>query len=647
MPEALDGLPRRVADWAVNRSLAPTSVNGISLALGLCAAAWFSAGTRLDNIRGAVALLASYLAWRAARWLGGPASRAGAARSARAAAGTLAELSGTVSDYAVYAGLAVGGYEARWSGTWALATAVVIATAVRTTAVACGGHVAGGSGQPNPLSSLLRGFLAFSAGGRVAVIVVAAPVWGAHATLLILLEWGIIATAYVITGHGPERVAVEDTPGRFRPAGRFEVAGAPVRVGSATRAELSAPPEPSVRTELSARAEFSTRVDSPAAADASVTEDSPAPADAAVVEGSPAGADAAVVDGTAARADAFVMKDSRAGADESVMKDSPAGADAFVMKTSVVSAVPADQMRLLDSPAQADQAGPDSPGRADPVARADSPVPGDSRAGMDSPARAQGRARVDPRARLGTAGLSTSAALTRLASGAGQSETPLALASSSETTMTLELMIHQEPGGGQDPKPKTFLEPRARATIAAYRDDGAAAVWLSRVVRGQFVPLPPAVAGLAATSFLAWLGMRNLGGLLLLTPLVVMLLAAFGSGHPHNGRLDWLVPALLVAGQLVYIAAIGFSFGVWAPVTFTLCALIALRYVGLARRDRRDAARGPETRLGWEGRMLAVGIGAMLGITVVAFIALSIYVAVLVCGRVRASVLALEAADRP
>ena len=70
-------------------------------------------------------------------------------------ASTLAELSGTVSDYAIYAGLAVGGYEARWGGTWELATAVVIATAVRRTAVACGVHVAGGSAEQNPLGSLI------------------------------------------------------------------------------------------------------------------------------------------------------------------------------------------------------------------------------------------------------------------------------------------------------------------------------------------------------------------------------------------------------------------------------------------------------------------------------------------------------------
>src|SRR5262249_2916539 len=310
---------------------------------------------------GAVALFASYLAWRAARWLAGLAPGAGTARPARPGAGTLSELSGTVSDYAVYAGLAVGGYEAHWSGTWELAAAVVIATAGRGTAPAGGGDVGGRPGDPNSRSRLLGGFLAFSAGGRVAVIVSAAPIWGAHATLLILLEWGIIATAYVITGHGPERVAVGDAPGRFRPAGRAEAAGSPVRVGSSTRAQLPAPQEPSARTELSARAEFSARVDSPAPAGAPVAE------------------------------------------------DSPAGADASVIKNSVVRAVPAARRVFPDSPSQADQAGsPKSPGLAAPVAHADTPDPGNSRPGTDPPARAPGPGPVDSPIRLGSAGLSTS-----------------------------------------------------------------------------------------------------------------------------------------------------------------------------------------------------------------------------------------------
>jgi hypothetical protein len=44
--------------------------------------------------------------------------------------------------------------------------------------------------------------------------------------------------------------------------------------------------------------------------------------------------------------------------------------------------------------------------------------------------------------------------------------------------------------------------------------------------------------------------------------------------------------------------------------------------------------------------MLVVGVGAMLGVPVVAYAALSAYVAVLVLGRVRTSVLAVRAAER-
>ena len=216
---------------------------------------------------------------------------------------------------------------------------------------------------------------------------------------------------------------------------------------------------------------------------------------------------------------------------------------------------------------------------------------------------------------------------------------PLTLADPGEPTMTLELLIPADVAEAGEPASKTVLDPRALATMVACRDDGSAAVWLGQLVRGQFVPLPPAVAGLAATSLLAWLGMRNLPGILLLTPLVVMLLAAFGSTHPHAGRLDWLTPAVLLAGQLVYIAALGFAFGVPAPLTFGLCALIALRYVELATRPGQRAGPGPDTRLGWEGRMLILGIGAMVGVATVGYAALAAYLVVVIAARVASSYL--------
>jgi hypothetical protein len=181
--------------------------------------------------------------------------------------------------------------------------------------------------------------------------------------------------------------------------------------------------------------------------------------------------------------------------------------------------------------------------------------------------------------------------------------------------------------------------------MTACRDDGVTSIWLGRVVRGEFVPLPPALAGLCATALLAWLGMRELPGILLLTPLVVMLLGAFGSRHPHDGRMDWLTPAVMLASQLLYFAAVGFAFRVPPPVTFTLCGLVALRYIELISRARPGT--GPDTKLGWEGRMFIVGVGAIVGIAMVAYLVLAAYLLMLVCAEVsRGRLVAPEGGNR-
>ena len=138
------------------------------------------------------------------------------------------------------------------------------------------------------------------------------------------------------------------------------------------------------------------------------------------------------------------------------------------------------------------------------------------------------------------------------------------------------------------------------------------------------------LVGLFVTCVLAALGLGNLPGILVLTPVEAMMLAALGARHPHDGRLDWLVPALLMAGECVFLAALGLSYRAAAWLVFALLAAVLMRHVDLAFRAR--AGRGLPADvfgLGWEGRMLLAGVAAVAGLVPFAYLLLSGYLWVL------------------
>lgn len=196
----------------------------------------------------------------------------------------------------------------------------------------------------------------------------------------------------------------------------------------------------------------------------------------------------------------------------------------------------------------------------------------------------------------------------------------------------------------------------ASATLLRLRDDGALARGLGALVRGNVLPLPPAILGLAAVSALAALGLHGLPGALTIGPAIVMLLAAPGSGSPHAGRLDWLVPVLLVGAQVLYLAAAGEGGRVPGPLIFALLAALLLRYAELAcsgrpvflTRSHGHLGWGREygTELGWEGRVLFAGLTAAMGFATAGYLALTVYLAVLVGAKVVRSCLTPEEDSR-
>ncbi len=194
-------------------------------------------------------------------------------------------------------------------------------------------------------------------------------------------------------------------------------------------------------------------------------------------------------------------------------------------------------------------------------------------------------------------------------------------------------------------RPSDTVTPDASG-VAGYRGDGPVSAWIGGFVAGRIPPMAPLLVGLLVTCMLAALGLRNLPGILVLTPAEAMLLAALGSSHLHDGPHDWRVPTLLQAGEYIFLAAAGYAGRVPAPVTFGLIAAVALRHLDMAWRARNRVPlswfmgehwvrlpRADWRGFGWEGRMILAGIALMGGVTPLLYMALAAYLA------------ALEAAD--
>ncbi len=603
-PSLLTDAGRLLAIWARGRSLRPSSVCGISVALALCAAGWFSAGTRADNIRGAAALWVGYLAVIAGRKMASwpparqPRGRGVAVSNASQIAGIrwLALLAWRMSECAIYAGLAVGAAAERWGGVWVLGIAVLGLVAVRDLMTAMGRPGPGGpreSGEPEH-GLLRRGadmFLTMPAGGRVLLIGVVAPAWGCRAALLALIDWGIIAIGYGLAGQagsqtrsrGPD--AEQDAGPGAQPDARLDAElqeSAGHLSGSANRR----------RGRLRGR-RGRRDADGAGSETARQTDDRPGRAD-------PLGTSGLVV----------LLRpgwdtDDEPGDEPALAADAGRGADRDLVVDTLpdLALSPGPQPVAAQGPQAAADIGPEDEAETMPIEISGALLAAEAEAAL---AMEAGTARRAP---------------TSAGRGAGTEDSRAAV-----------------PGLSQ-----------AGATIIRLRDDGMLARQIGRVARGNLLPLPPAVLALAATAAQTYLGLHSLPSILLLTPPLIMLLAAPGSSHPHAGRLDWLVPAVLLGWQFLYLGAIGLAEAVPGPVVFALGAVLLLRYADLACPDRPvvlaasvlpgEPAHERGIALGWEGRMLFIGAGVAVGIGTFAYLAMTAYLGVLICAKIVTSCL--------
>ncbi|WP_431899278.1 DUF5941 domain-containing protein [Micromonospora chalcea] len=172
------------------------------------------------------------------------------------------------------------------------------------------------------------------------------------------------------------------------------------------------------------------------------------------------------------------------------------------------------------------------------------------------------------------------------------------------------------------------------ATVDAglHRDDGL----LARTLPTARRPLLLAVLGaLGSAGTLVWalLAVHGGGDLPVWVPvlaLVLLLGAAQASRAPHEGSLDWLVPAALRAAEYLFAIAVGVAGRAPAWLIFGYVLVLTLHHYDLtARLEKRQSAPPLHAAtLGWPGRSLLLAIGLIAGYASIALATLGAYLLV-------------------
>ncbi|GAB1644743.1 DUF5941 domain-containing protein [Krasilnikovia sp. MM14-A1259] len=159
-----------------------------------------------------------------------------------------------------------------------------------------------------------------------------------------------------------------------------------------------------------------------------------------------------------------------------------------------------------------------------------------------------------------------------------------------------------------------------RADRARHRDDGplvrtvlARAGWSAPLVLAAVAAVVPAV--LIAVLLVAG-PPDGVSRVALAVAAVLVLGAGLSARAPHDGPLDWLVPAALRAAEYLTVVAVSLVGDVPTPVTYALLFALALRHYDVTARMEKGAPAAAATGavLGWDGRVLLLALAGVVGV---------------------------------
>ncbi|RZU51706.1 phosphatidylglycerophosphate synthase [Krasilnikovia cinnamomea] len=172
-----------------------------------------------------------------------------------------------------------------------------------------------------------------------------------------------------------------------------------------------------------------------------------------------------------------------------------------------------------------------------------------------------------------------------------------------------------------------------RPDRARHRDDGPL---VRHVLARAGWPAPLALAAAAAlvpAVLIAVLLVAAPPGGAARIALAVAALLVLGAGlaarAPHDGPLDWLVPAALRAAEYLTVVAVSLVGDVPTPVTYALLFALAVRHYDVTARMEKAAPVAAATGavLGWDGRVLLLAAAGVAGLATDAEAVLALWVA--------------------
>ncbi|MFC7588589.1 DUF5941 domain-containing protein [Nonomuraea antimicrobica] len=144
--------------------------------------------------------------------------------------------------------------------------------------------------------------------------------------------------------------------------------------------------------------------------------------------------------------------------------------------------------------------------------------------------------------------------------------------------------------------------------------------------------MPATLVALLAVVAVTVAGLLEPGPILLLPVAIVLLLVLPTTPRNHLGRLDWLTPPLLRAAEFFTVIAVGLAADAPKWLLFVLVYVVGYHTYDTVYRTRQSIwppAWVFRAGLGWELRLLIIGVGAAFGVVTPVLAVLTAYLFVL------------------